>query len=59
MVRRRGYGHLPHGQRNRTAADVRHALTNCGGNLGQTGSVAYLFNRKGLLLLEKLSMKKR
>ena len=39
--------------RNRTAADVRHAFDKYGGNLGQTGSVAYLFNRKGLLLLEK------
>ncbi|MEK1906225.1 MAG: YebC/PmpR family DNA-binding transcriptional regulator [Pseudomonas sp.] len=33
--------------RNRTAADVRHAFTKCGGNLGTDGSVAYMFDRKG------------
>ncbi len=32
---------------NRTVADVRHAFTKYGGNLGTTGSVAYLFDRKG------------
>jgi YebC/PmpR family DNA-binding regulatory protein len=35
--------------RNRTVSDVRHAFTKCGGNLGTDGSVAYLFNKKGLL----------
>ena len=35
--------------RNRTVADVRHAFTKRGGNLGTDGSVAYLFNRRGLL----------
>lgn len=33
--------------RNRTAAEVRHAFTKCGGNLGTDGSVAYMFERKG------------
>lgn len=33
--------------RNRTAAEVRHAFNKCGGNLGTDGSVAYLFERKG------------
>jgi YebC/PmpR family DNA-binding regulatory protein len=33
--------------RNRTVADVRHAFTKCGGNLGTDGSVAYLFNKIG------------
>ncbi|WXL24320.1 YebC/PmpR family DNA-binding transcriptional regulator [Ectopseudomonas mendocina] len=33
--------------RNRTAAEVRHAFTKCGGNLGTDGSVAYMFDRKG------------
>jgi len=32
---------------NRTVADVRHAFTKHGGNLGTTGSVAFLFERKG------------
>lgn len=35
--------------RNRTVAEIRHAFTKCGGNLGTTGSVAYLFNKKGLI----------
>ncbi|MDH5179726.1 MAG: YebC/PmpR family DNA-binding transcriptional regulator [Gammaproteobacteria bacterium] len=35
--------------RNRTVADVRHAFTKCGGNLGTDGSVAYLFTKQGLL----------
>ena len=33
--------------RNRTVAEVRHAFSKRGGNLGTDGSVAYLFNRKG------------
>ncbi len=33
--------------RNRTVADVRHAFSKCGGNLGTNGSVAYLFEKKG------------
>ncbi len=36
--------------RNRTAADVRHAFSKYGGNLGADGSVNYLFNHVGLLL---------
>ncbi|NLG10416.1 MAG: YebC/PmpR family DNA-binding transcriptional regulator [Coriobacteriaceae bacterium] len=39
--------------RNRTAADVRSAFSHSGGNLGTTGSVAYQFERKGQLLIEK------
>ena len=35
--------------RNRTVADVRHAFTKCGGNLGTDGSVAYLFRKVGLM----------
>lgn len=36
--------------RNRTVAEVRHAFTKAGGNLGQSGSVAYLFDNVGVLL---------
>jgi len=36
--------------RNRTVADVRHAFTKFGGNLGADGSVNYLFNKVGQLL---------
>src|SRR5688500_17881908 len=35
--------------RNRTAAEVRHAFSKNGGNLGAAGSVAYLFNELGVL----------
>jgi len=35
--------------RNRTVSEVRHAFTKCGGNLGTDGSVAYMFNKTGLL----------
>lgn len=35
--------------RNRTVADVRHAFTKCGGNLGRDGSVAFLFRKVGLI----------
>ncbi len=35
--------------RNRTVAEVRHAFTKFGGNLGTDGSVAYLFDKVGLL----------
>ena len=36
--------------RNRTVGEVRHAFTKCGGNLGTSGSVAYLFTQKGQIL---------
>lgn len=35
--------------RNRTVAEVRHAFSKAGGNLGTDGSVAYLFNKCGIL----------
>ncbi len=38
--------------RNRTAGDLRHYFDKHGGNLGQTGSVGYLFERKGIIVLE-------
>ncbi len=39
--------------RNRTAAEVRHAFDKFGGNLGTTGCVAFMFNNKGQLVLER------
>lgn len=39
--------------RNRTAADVRAAFTHSGGNLGTSGSVAFQFERKGQIIIEK------
>lgn len=38
--------------RNRTVAEVRHAFSKRGGNLGTDGSVAYLFERKGSIAFE-------
>jgi YebC/PmpR family DNA-binding regulatory protein len=35
--------------RNRTVAEVRHAFSKCGGNLGTDGSVSYLFKKTGVL----------
>jgi YebC/PmpR family DNA-binding regulatory protein len=35
--------------RNRTVADIRHALNKMGGNLGTDGSVAYLFSKQGII----------
>ena len=61
FVRYEGYG--PSGiaimidcltdNKNRTAGFVRSTLTKKGGNLGTDGSVSYLFERKGVLVLEK------
>jgi YebC/PmpR family DNA-binding regulatory protein len=38
--------------RNRTASDVRHLFTKHGGNLGTTGAVAWLFERRGIVIVE-------
>ena len=38
--------------RNRTASDVRHMFAKHGGNLGTTGAVAWLFERRGVVLVE-------
>ncbi|HWH09937.1 MAG TPA: YebC/PmpR family DNA-binding transcriptional regulator [Solirubrobacteraceae bacterium] len=38
--------------RNRTAADMRHILSKRGGTLGTPGSVAYLFNKRGVILVD-------
>ena len=38
--------------RNRTGADVRHAFSKHGGNLGEPGSVAYLFEKKGTIAID-------
>lgn len=38
--------------RNRTAGDLRHYFDKNGGNLGQTGCVSFMFNKKGVLAIE-------
>ena len=39
--------------KNRTAGDVRHAFDKFGGSLGSNGCVSYMFDNKGILILEK------
>ena len=39
--------------KNRTVADVRHALSKFGGSLGQAGSVSWNFERTGIVLIDK------
>lgn len=39
--------------RNRTAADVRHAFDKHGGNLGQNGSVLFMFDKKGVIVISR------
>ena len=39
--------------KNRTVSEIRHVFTKHGGNLGQTGSVAHMFHKKGLIVVEK------
>ena len=38
--------------RNRTGSEVRHAFSKHGGNLGEPGSVAYLFDKKGVVVVD-------
>ncbi len=38
--------------RNRTAGEMRHYFDKCGGNLGQSGSVMFMFDRKGIINIE-------
>jgi YebC/PmpR family DNA-binding regulatory protein len=38
--------------RNRTSADVRHAFSKHGGNLGEPGSVSYLFDKRGVVVVD-------
>src|SRR3979411_2054113 len=38
--------------RNRTGADVRHLLSKSGGNLGEPGSVSYLFDKQGVIVVD-------
>jgi YebC/PmpR family DNA-binding regulatory protein len=39
--------------KNRTVSEIRHVFSKHGGNLGQTGCVAHLFHKKGLVAIEK------
>ena len=37
---------------NRTSADIRHIFSKCGGSLGTTGCVSYMFDKKGLIVVD-------
>ena len=39
--------------KNRTVGEVRHAFTKHGGNLGESGCVGYMFDKKGSILIDK------
>ena len=39
--------------KNRTVAEIRHLMTKHGGNLGENGSVSWMFNKKGQIIIEK------
>jgi YebC/PmpR family DNA-binding regulatory protein len=47
--------HVLTDNRNRTVAELRHALSKNGGNLGETGCVGWMFDRKGYFVVEKAS----
>src|SRR5207249_5679580 len=59
-----GYGHggvavlveVATDNRNRTAGEIRHLFTRNGGNLGEAGSVSYLFKPRGVLLIDKAAV---
>ncbi len=38
--------------RNRTAASMRHYFDKCGGNLGQQGCVSFMFDKKGIIIID-------
>lgn len=42
--------------RNRTAADIRHFFDKFGGNMGQNGCVSFMFDQKGIILIDKASI---
>jgi YebC/PmpR family DNA-binding regulatory protein len=39
--------------KNRTVAEIRHIMSKNGGNLGANGCVAYMFHKKGIIMIEK------
>ena len=43
--------------RNRTVSEIRHAFSKHGGNLGEAGSVAWMFNKKGDIIVPKTAAK--
>lgn len=48
--------HIATDNKNRTVAEIRHLLAKHGGNLGESGCVAWMFEKKGQLVLDKKSV---
>jgi YebC/PmpR family DNA-binding regulatory protein len=48
--------HVLTDNRNRTVAELRHTLSKNGGNLGETGCVGWMFDRKGYFVVEKAAI---
>lgn len=42
--------------KNRTVADIRHIFSKCAGNLGESGCVSYMFDKKGCIVIEKAAV---
>jgi len=42
--------------RNRTVAEIRHIFSKNGGNMGEAGSVAWMFDKKGYIVVDKTAM---
>lgn len=42
--------------KNRTAGDIRHHFDKCGGSMGSTGCVSYMFERKGVIIADKAKL---
>ncbi|MEG1608738.1 MAG: YebC/PmpR family DNA-binding transcriptional regulator [Clostridia bacterium] len=42
--------------KNRTAGDIRHHFDKCGGSMGTTGCVSYMFERKGVIIVDKAKL---
>lgn len=49
--------HVMTDNRNRTAGEIRHYLSKHGGNLGETGCVGWMFNSKGVIVIDKAEVK--
>ena len=44
--------------RNRTAANIRHYFSKCGGNLGTTGCVSFMFSKQGMFVIDSATAQK-
>ena len=47
------HGRCTTDNKNRSASEIRHAFSKNGGNLGESGSVSFMFNKQGILTINK------